>query len=37
MKMYTTPEIVMVTFTAEEAIAAVATGSNIYNDVELGW
>ena len=44
MKNYTTPELKIVAFVAEETIAANAaktgegyTGSNIYNDAEFDW
>ena len=37
MKKYTTPEITLVSFTPDEAIAAATTGSNVHNDVELAW
>lgn len=44
MKNYTTPEMKIVAFVAEETIAAAepkngngaATGSNIFNDAEFG-
>ncbi len=38
MKKYIAPEINLVTFATEEAIAAtVNAGSNHFNDVELAW
>ena len=40
MKKYTTPDMKVMTFVAEEAISATASkesrGSNLYNDAEFG-
>ncbi len=37
MKKYNAPELKVLAFTAEEAVAAVSNGgSNLYNDAEFG-
>lgn len=34
---YMTPEMKVLAFTAEEAVAAPLEGSSLYNDTELDW
>ena len=37
MKKYIAPEMMALSFAAEEAISAKLEGSNTYNDGELEW
>lgn len=37
MKKYVAPEMLALSFAAEEAIGAALEGSNTYNDGELEW
>ena len=37
MKKYSAPELMALSFAAEEAIAEKLDGSNTYNDGELEW
>ena len=37
MKNYQTPELNVLAFTAEQAIAAPLDGSKLFNDGELEW
>lgn len=37
MKNYLTPEVNLLAFAAEEAVAAPLNGSKVFNDGELEW